>query len=328
MPADLGRWYQEAVINGVEMPTRRQGSWDTNEHRWNLLIRPFMEKGEGRRFVELGSNAGFYLRKARELGFEAIGVENDPTFLRQARYWEAKEPMGVITVDSDLNEFNIPAAHTVLLANILYWQTPTQVEQLVKKLGKAALNVVVIGRHRPLRQHKSACTQEPLVRLFGSWKYELGDQDSKHFSICFRNPNMVELDVNQILVFDYGIPEKGDYFVKAFNKLLRKLDRGEPINYLTSSYYKYLHIRGRRRKKRTLLMDRYIAMYSDIKKNGLTTPLYVKKINGKYVLKDGDHRYLIAKHLGIKTILCSTARIRHIPSVRPNGLEYSYPSAE
>ena len=58
------------------MPARRR--YDTSQHRWDALIKPILpEKGGHRLFVELGCNAGFYLRKASELGYQTIGVEKE-----------------------------------------------------------------------------------------------------------------------------------------------------------------------------------------------------------------------------------------------------------
>lgn len=311
---DLGLWYQEAVINGVAMPRRRRGN-DTSERRWEIFIEPFMIPGEGRRFIELGSNAGFYLRKARELGYEAIGVEKDPLFLAQARYWEAQDPVGVQTVEADLNNYDIPVAHTVLLANILYWQTPEQVAALVKQLRQKALFVIVLGRHQPLKSHRSDCRAEYLSQQFHDWEVAtVSIPPDKHFSVKFRNPSMHEVGIDDVEVFDYGVTHKRDYFVKAFWHFLRKLDTGQPIKDSTTKYYKYLCMCQIKRRKRTELFQRYASMFEDIRHRGLQKPLYVEKAEDRFILLDGDHRYLIAKYLGHPRILVTTEYVRHIPS--------------
>ena len=77
-------WYQEATIKGVKMSQRRNR--DTNEKRWKNLIEPLLPftDGNDRLFMELGSNAGFYLRKMSDLGFKTIGVEIEDEFVAHA----------------------------------------------------------------------------------------------------------------------------------------------------------------------------------------------------------------------------------------------------
>lgn len=308
---DLGLWYQEAVIDGVKMPRRRKDS-DTSERRWQLFIEPLLvPDGKGKRFVELGCNAGYYLRKARELGYEAIGVENNPTYLAQAKYWEEKEPMGVKLIEADLNAYKMPVCHTVLLANILYWLTPEQVSSLIKTLSHRAMKVIVIGRHRPLKQHISPCDNVSITNYFHSWLHWMGNVDAKHYSILFFNPNIMEVPIDYLQIHGYGTSHKGDLLEKSFLHLLNLIDNKRPYNPAATRYYKYLHANRIKRSKRTGLFKRYTAMFHDIKQHGLSEPLYISN-DGK--IKDGDHRYLIAKYLKHKTILCTTAYYRHVPS--------------
>ena len=213
-------WYQDAIINNVPMPTRRGGR-DSSEYRWNHFIEPLIEKeGKGRRFIELGSNAGFYLRKAKELGFEAIGIENEPLYVAQAKYWEEKEPIGAKTIEMDLNNYVIPVTHTVLLANIIYYLNPNQVSSLIYMLRKRALNVVVISRHERLSRIKYSCEKNQIYEYFSGWEVIEGGEDKRHWSIMFKNPRMIELDINRLVIFDPVNPEKRKKFETSFIKFV------------------------------------------------------------------------------------------------------------
>lgn len=50
-----------------------------------IAARAKARPGEGRRFLDVGSNAGFMVEAARERGFEAVGVELDGTSVAYAR---------------------------------------------------------------------------------------------------------------------------------------------------------------------------------------------------------------------------------------------------
>jgi len=308
--ADLGLWYQEAVINGVAMPRRRQGP-DTSQRRWDILIRPLMcsgwwgepgAGGRGRRFIELGSNAGFYLRKARELGYEAIGVENNPLFVAQAKYWEAQEPVGAITIDMDLDKYDLPVAHTVLLANLIYNLPPEYVANLIRKLNVHALRVIVIGRYKPLRAHKSPCDKKSIKGYFKNWLPINGGDDGKHFSMLFINPNMVEADIRELEVFDYKQPHVEALKV-VFPEFIKQVDQGKD-NLHKTNFYRYLAVIGDNWPRRKMMVRRYVELFHSIKGEGLTKPLVVKPVRNKLVLIDGVHRFMIAKYLGHKRIIC------------------------
>lgn len=324
--ADLGLWYQEAVINGVAMPRRRQGP-DTSQRRWDTLIRPLMcsgwwgepgAGGRGRRFIELGSNAGFYLRKARELGYEAIGVENNPLFVAQAKYWEAQEPVGAVTIDMDLDKYDLPVAHTVLLANLIYNLPPEQVDNLVRKLNVHALRVIVIGRHKPLKAHKSPCDKKSIQGYFKDWLPINGGDDGKHFSILFINPNLVEADIREIEIFDYRQPHV-EVLQVVFPEFIQQIDRGNP-NLKDTNFYRYMRVIGESWNRRRMLAKRYVELFHSIKKDGLTKPLLVEPVRTSLILIDGVHRYMIARYLGHKRVIC--INYRHYPYVKSRQWAY------
>jgi len=306
-------WYQEAVINGVAMPARRKDG-DTSEYRWRTFVEPFLPDGRDRHFLELGSNAGFYLRKARALGYKATGVERNPLYLSQAAYWEEQEPVGVQTIEGDLNRAGIPLSHTVLLANIIYWLNPKQVRRLIFRLRRRALNVIVIGRHTRLKNHCSDCRKEAVKAWFQGWEAIEGHTDHKHYSILFKNPELEEVNIDDVEIYHYNNGPKKDTFERAFTRFLKKTNNGSMANIMTTHYYKYLVSRGVKRKKRRVLCERYMKLLFDIKDRGLVKPIQALWIDGKLRLIDGDHRYLIAKFLGIKKVICRTQNHRFIPS--------------
>jgi len=296
-----GKWYQEAVINGVAMPTRRKG--DTNQKRWETFVEPFVSEGVGR-FTDLGCNAGFYCRKMVDLGYMAEGVEREPIFLGHARYWEEQDPKGVRIVEADINDYDIWCSHTVLLANVHYWLTPEQNKLLVKKLTDRALNVIVLGRHKMKEQHASPCYQEYIKELFEGWDIHGTIEKGKHYSIHFGNPNLVEKDVGDLSFFQQFM--KSERFLPAFREYIELVLSGRKVSLKDTAYADYL--RWRRFKSTRFLLERHKKLILDIRDNGIREPIVIGRIiNEQYDenrLKDGDHRLIIAMELGMNKVIC------------------------
>lgn len=290
------KWYQEAVINGVRMPFQRNR--DTSEKRWLTFILPLLPAGSGL-FVDLGCNAGFYMRKAVDLGYRAIGIEIDNDYLRHARFWEDQDPKGVTIIKGDLSEYDLPACQIVLLANVHYWLTDQKLRKLMRNLRKKALSVIVVGRHFRSDVHKSPCDIDSLRRLFRGFKEGKSIVGSKHYSVIFENPKLVEKEVTE--VFNNQPLTKSRRFLPSFGRLID--DSSNPLN---SDYYRYLRRRGFKDSKK-LLMER-VNLIDDVRKNGIKDPLILgRMVNDKYQkdrLTDGDHRITIAKKIGIKKVIC------------------------
>jgi SAM-dependent methyltransferase len=296
-----GKWYQEATINGVVMPTRRKN--DTNEKRWKKFLEPLIEKGEGR-FTDLGCNAGFYCRKMSDLGYLAEGVERNPEFIAHNRYWEREEPKGVRLVEGDITEYTPWTSKYTLMANIHYWLTPEQNSELEKKLKAKSLYVVLIGRYKTLDRHASPCTLEYLQELFKDWEEVKVIHDKKHFSVMFKNKYLVEKDVDDITFYQQFIKSKK--FLPSFNEYIDKTLAGEKFDRAKSDYADYL--RWRQFRSVGTLLRRHTKLIQSMKKDGIREPLVIgRTIDGKYDenrLYDGDHRLIIAKKLGINKIIC------------------------
>jgi len=276
------KWYQEATINGVKMPTQRKK--DTNEKRWKTFIEPLIHGGGV--FTDLGCNAGFYCRKAVDLGFKANGVELNEDYFGHAKYWEQEEPKGVRITQGDMVDYDFPASNYVLMANVHYWLTPERLKILVKKLSERALNVVVVGRHNNHKTHYSASDFDSLQKTFKCFKIKKRVNGSKHYSVLFENPNLVELKTNE--VFKNQQLAGSRRFYPSYKKLI---ETGDSKEY--SEYLKWRKFPDKYLKKHTQLIE-------SIKEKGIINPL---KMQEDKVI-DGDHRLIIANELGFDKIIC------------------------
>lgn len=296
-----GKWYQEAVINGVTMPTIRNR--DTNEKRWKNLIEPLLPKTGGL-FIELGSNAGFYLRKAKTHRYEAIGVELSKEYVAHAKYWEENDPKDVKTIEGDLNEYDIPATQVVLLANIIYWLTPKEIKKLVNKLNERTLYVIVIGRQKESSTHLSSCRFEKIKEEFKDWEICQKIDYEKHFSVLFKNSFLCEKEVDKL--FNNRIFLKSKKFISSYTELIDLVLSKKIFDKYETKYYKYL--KWRKFEKIDELLEKHIELIKDVNINGIKEPLLLGRIvNKKYkkqYLSDGDHRLIIAKYLGTNKVIC------------------------
>ncbi|MFA7195738.1 MAG: methyltransferase domain-containing protein [Candidatus Neomarinimicrobiota bacterium] len=296
-----GKWYQEAVINGMTMPTRR--IHDTNEKRWKKFIEPLIELDSG--FVtDLGCNAGFYCRKFAERGFRATGVERSTEFFRHAEYWESSDPRGVRLINCDITEYSLWTAHYVLLANVHYWLTPEDLEKLVTQCRNKALHVILIGRYNPYKGHKSPGHLGFLEKLFDGWNEGKVIKGDKHFSVIFSNPDLVARDVDDI--FHFQQLYKSQKFLPSYNALIDDVLAGRKFDPLETEYFEYC--RWRRFKNKAGMVQRHINLVYSMRDEGVREPLTIgRMVDGKYEpnrLVDGDHRLIVAKKLGIKSLIC------------------------
>lgn len=297
----MKKWYQEAIIRGVKMPTQRNS--DTSENRWRRFIQPLLPGLPlGGLFVDLGCNAGFYARKAVDLGFKVIGVEIDDEYIKHAKYWEKNDPKGVEIIQGDICRYDLPVCQIALLANVHYWLTEFQLNKLIDNLKEKALSVIVVGRNWKSDRHKSPCDINSLRALFHDFIEVKSVVDKKHYSVLFNNPRLIEKDVNE--VFNNQPLTKSRKFLRSFNKLID--DNSDPFN---SDYYNYL--KWRKFDGPEKLLAKRIELIKDIRKNGIKNPLLLGRIDevGKYDknrLTDGDHRIILAKKIGLKKVICKT----------------------
>lgn len=284
------KWYQEAVINNKKMPTERQK--DTNEIRWKRFIEKFLLHKNGL-FIDVGCNAGFYSRKARDMGFKVIGIENDEGYYEHAKFWEQEEPKGIEYLFMDASEYAFPVCNIVLLANVHYWMSYEQLERLINSLKEKALYVLVVGRNWLSPKHKYPCDITSLKMLFKDFDNEGQIIGRKHYSVLFKNKQLVEENVDELFSKQQFVRSRK--FLIAMNTLIE----GNSL-----LYKKYLAWRGFSPSE----LNKKKALIKSIQKEGIKTPLLLgRPEGGKYYserLADGEHRLIIAKKLGIKKVIC------------------------
>jgi len=98
----------------------------SGEFAWNYIKQLLPESLEGKRILDLGSNAGLFCIRCAQMGAtEAIGVERDPKHLKQCDF--VKEYFGVSNVKfirgnlESLPSMNLGKFDIILAIAVLYW---------------------------------------------------------------------------------------------------------------------------------------------------------------------------------------------------------------
>lgn len=293
----MKRWYQEAIIGGVVMPDT--GRTDTSAYRWETLLAPLIpEDGRGRLLVDLGCNAGFYCRQARDLGYMALGVERDPGYLGQARYWEAEEPKGVRLVEADLGDYDPPACFLALLCQVHYWLEPEALAALVARLRAKAAMVLVVGRHRGHARHASPADEETARQTFAGWQERGRTADAKHYGLLLRNHDLHE--VHTAALFARQPFVHSPRFLPSFREYIDLVLSGKAFDPAETAFAAYL--RQRRFRHYAERLEHYRQMIVRVAGDGYLGSVLAARADGQ--LRDGNHRLMIAERLGLEVVLC------------------------
>ena len=281
--------------------------------RWETLVEPLVPKdGKDRRFLDLGCNAGFYMKKAEELGYHALGVDSGG---KTGSGYVFKAPKDLNIIKGDINYYKPPTSFITLLACVHYWQTEEQVEALFRKLKGSTLNLVVMGRLKRHPRHVSGPDKKTLIRelrgssdlsLGGKWQLVDGRKNKIQYTALFKNPSLTEYDVDDLYhaTREYILePGHGSHeFYPVFEDYVKRVLNGDDTEETP-----FLEWQKRVRKERYPKGEcwRYRVMIKDIQKNGMTETL---KVRGERGVIDGHHRIIILQALGIKRVICRTGR--------------------
>jgi SAM-dependent methyltransferase len=279
-----------------ERDVQEVGSKFWNKGKWDNFVLPFLPKNcAGMTLVDMGCNAGLFLKLAEDKGFNVIGVDSDREAVKKAlRYRKRNNGNYKILFEHMERVIHaLPMADFTVLANSHYYFPISDWMDYVDELRtKTRYCIIVTAEKRPIIARASA--DLPSIRsYFRGWD-EVGFIDElpldgdpfprRLWGICFKS-NFIEREKL----------DKLDNGNNVQNNFYNELDNGiEPIK------TRYGRILARYRKKWPEgKLDRFLGekveLYESIKKCGLKKPLIVNS-NGRVL--DGNHRYAMLKHLG------------------------------
>ena len=264
-----------------------------HEWRWKELVEPLVQKdGQDRMFLDLGCNAGWYMRKAQRLGYKTIGVERDLDYLSQA-------PKHLDIIEGDVNYYKPHCAYLTLLACVHYHQSDEQVEALFHNLIYSTAYLLVMGRHKV--RVRSIPNRDHLMKKLRNWKLIDSREAKAFYTVLVKNPIYEELCVDDLYAAtkEYVSKIKGFVdFVPSFEDFVRRTLDDLNFNPVGCKFVDYLkHRRFPYPLGRCWI---YKVMIEELKNQGIHTALKVK--DGR--IKDGYHRLIVLRELGVKRVVC------------------------
>lgn len=293
-------------LAGEEMTERDKqeiGSKFWNVGKWDNYVLPFLpEDCSEYTLVDMGCNAGLFLKLAKDKGFKnAIGVDSNKDVVGKGLRWRDKngEKYKIVLSDMEKSIDDLPVADYTVLANSHYYFTINDwLDYLDKLQYKTRYCIIVTAEKRHINRCWASADISDIRSYFKMWE-EVGFIDvmpqegevgaRKLWGLCFKSPFIERVLTNTL--------DSGNHVQDGF---YGELDEGK--DYHDTRYFRIIE-KYRRHKWSKDHLERWftdrVELYRDLKENGLRRPIYIK---GDLIL-DGNHRYSMMSHLGYKTVL-------------------------
>lgn len=310
--------YQNIEVKGyVSTDPKRAGSKFWNKGKWHNFINPLLPTDCGdKTFVEMGSNAGLFLRFAKEKGFRnVIGVESDSKAWNDSQAYQRHNGLEYKSmnklVGGSFNFNEIPVADITLLANFHYhldWDV--LLDYLDQLQYKTVYCLVVSARVEGTRFHFRPKSEIHNIRnYFRDWEevgavyniYSKSDPSPREmWSILFKSRKLQTRRIDDIR---HGTKNPVPLYRE---EIIKKIIEGSDFNVFNTNYYKAWQKRLSKRYSeqsiQTHVINRIWNM-SDVKINGMRKPILIQ-LDNKII--DGEHRLAMKKGLGYKNIIVRT----------------------
>ena len=146
----------------------RKRSKFCNEGKWENFIAPLLPEGDV--FIEYGSNAGMYLKLAREKYGTVIGLERNANDCEVARTYLKDTDCQVIHRQIDEHIDDLPLADVTLLANFHYHQHIDEFRRLLDVLEHRTCYALIVSVREPQRHWRAQAGVEDVLGYFRHWE--------------------------------------------------------------------------------------------------------------------------------------------------------------
>lgn len=317
----MRKWYQNMPIEGaVYEDPKRKNSKFWNEGKWETFVKPLLPE-ERQTFVEIGCNAGLFLKMACDVGFERVaGIEASGRVMRQAETY--RESVGgtyqllLQQVGGGFDPYKMSLADVVLLANTHYYFAVSDFDRLVNDLRNRTLYCIIVSSRGKRRGGKAFYDLHSVRGYFRDWT-EIGivegistDGDPAPregmYGVLFKG-NLHSQDVEtaydhwrsdclRSAKFHFSAlpPALEEFFAKVFS--------GEDFDFEDTLLYRYWRKRDSNYPPETALkkLAQKKELAEDVWVNGIRDPIY---FDHRGNLIDGLHRLCIARELGYEHVL-------------------------
>ena len=316
------RIYQNIPLEGVVWQNEnRLESKFWNEGKWDNFIEPFLpDDCKDQALVDMGCNAGLFLKIAEDRGFRNIvGIEKDKTPVNEGlRYRDSigynykilKRVLGGQFGESGTFDFDeLPIADYTILSTFHYYIDINAWTKYLDRIRSKSRNIIIISRPKMKRLHwKAYSSLNDLICYFSDWDIvgvvddvsPDGDPSPRNlFSVMFNNPLLKRVPIENVVLRE----STDDTMYVAMADLAKNVVENPGIDPFETDYYK----RWCERKKgrwsnrtiRKFVKGKYDLMV-DIIENGPKDPVIV---DNRGRLCDGGHRLVLLKALGYKSVI-------------------------
>lgn len=308
--------YQNVKIDNIFRNKECEDSRFYNEGKWNNFIKPLLPKDcKDMTFVEFGSNAGLYLRMAKEKGFRnVLGVEKSRMHSNLANQY--KKELGINfsvlnkSVDGSFNFDDIPVADVILMSNFHYHLSISDFLIILDRLKSKTRYVVIVSADIINKSRRAKDSLLSISRYFKDWKLvnyikPISTEDDscprEMFSLLF------ESELKRVPIESIFCKNRGRLTVVATDKLANRLAKlvvnNDKINPVDTDYYKELYKKdGKGRGEKAVLkrVNYTINHMYDVKNNGLKNPIIITENN---IIFDGGRRFTVLNQQEYKSII-------------------------
>lgn len=302
--------YQYVGGEMSERDKKEQGSKFWNEGKFDNFVRPFLpEDCKEMVFVDIGCNAGVFLKQAEDMGFDRIiGVEFNKVAVKKGIRFRRKVGGKWIFMPRDMRDCldRLPVADYVVMAMAHYYLPIEDWLKFLDRLQAKTAHCIIVTAKKREKFSKAASDSEGIREYFKHWEevgyipelpFEGDPFPRSQWSFSFKSPSIERVAINgldngnQVQIGVWGDIDDGkDPFKSRYYRILKKYRLTK--NPESPSVWT--------EKQLIDFMNGKIELYKDVKKYGLREPIVIN--SGGRIL-DGNHRCEMIKHLGYKSIL-------------------------
>jgi hypothetical protein len=292
--------YQCLDVPQTERDFQELGSPFWNEGKWNNFVAPFLSgDASGLILVDMGCNAGLFLKLAEDRGFDAVGVDSSSEAVARGIEWRDRNGGNYRIIKARMEDSldSLPVADYTVLANShYYFRIEDWLDYLDGLRRKTAYCIVVTDEKKFLNRCHPSSDIDDIRGFFRDWEEvgfidalpQAGPHARKLRSLCFRSGSVARAAVDSL-----------DSSNHVQDRFYGQLDSG--MNYKDTGYYRILK-KYRAKWTEDYLnrwVERKVALYQDVKDNGLKRTIIVDAAGR---ILDGNHRYSMWVHLGHQDI--------------------------
>ncbi|MDP1729044.1 MAG: hypothetical protein Q8L27_02465 [archaeon] len=273
-----------------------------NKGKWDNFVVPFLpEDCKELSLVDMGCNAGLFLKLAEDKGFrDIIGVDSNLGAIERGLAWRDKNGSKYKMFNLEINNCidELPVVDYTVLANAHYYFTINDFIYYLDELQYKTRYCIVVTDHK---NHLNRCWAradiESIRGYFKNWE-EIGFIDEidgtndlaprKLRSLCFKSKFTDKLPIKDL-----------DSSNHVQDQFYAELDKG--TDFKNTRYYgiiKKYRVNWSQEKLDEWFKER-IKVYEAIKKDGLKKTIMIDSNN---MILDGNHRYGMIRNLGYKNI--------------------------